>query len=134
MQTSHVLPALIAKFVQAQKNNDPNVIIWGTGAPRREFLYVDDLADGCIFLMRNYAGNEIVNVGTGQDVTIIELAQTIKKIIGYQGSLKFDATKPDGTPRKLLNVDRMASLGWRAQTSFEDGIGKTIVWYLDREK
>lgn len=132
LNASHVLPALIAKFVHAKKNDDPTVTLWGTGTPMREFLYVDDLADACIFLMNHYEGNDIVNVGTGKDVTILELAHVIKKIVGYEGSLVFDSTKPDGTPRKLLNVDRMASLGWRAQTLLEEGINKALVWYLQQ--
>lgn len=130
LQTSHVLPALIAKFVHAKKNNEPVVTIWGSGTPKREFLYVDDLADACLFLMRNYDGNEIINIGTGTDVTISQLARTIQELVGYAGNLEFDASKPDGTPRKVLHVDALAHLGWQAQTPLAQGIKQTLAWYL----
>lgn len=130
IHTSHVLPALIAKFVHAKEHNEPYVTVWGTGEPRREFLYVDDLADACIFLMNTYEGDQVINVGTGHDMTIKELAQHIKTAVGYTGNLIFDATKPDGTPRKVLNVDRIHELGWKAQIPFADGVNRTVQWYL----
>lgn len=132
LQTSHVLPALIAKFVNAKKNNESSVTIWGSGTPRREFLYVDDLADACLFLMRTYDGDQIINIGTGKDVTILELAQLISRASGYSGRLQFDATKPDGTPRKVLDIGLMATLGWRAQVHLEQGVARTLAWYVQQ--
>ena len=129
LQSSHVLPALIRKFVEAKEQNHPSVVLWGSGKPRREFLYVDDMADACIYLMNTYDGSEFVNIGTGVDVTILEVAQIIKEIVGYQGVLEFDATKPDGTPRKLLDVSRINALGWKAKVSLKDGLEKAIEWY-----
>lgn len=129
LETSHVIPALIAKICQAQKENSPFVTVWGTGTALREFLYVDDLADALIFLMQNYTGSSHVNVGTGQDISIKELALLIKKLVGFQGELVFDTTKPDGTPKKVLNVDTLSRLGWHARTSLEEGLIKTIAWY-----
>ena len=128
LNNSHVLPALLRKIYEAKKNNQPMVYIWGTGTPYREFLHVDDLADALIFLMKNYSGNEIVNVGTGKDVTIAELAHTIVKEVGYTGQLVFDGSKPDGTPRKLLNVNALKDMGWQAKISLEQGIRETLVW------
>ena len=119
LKNSHVAPALISKIYTAHKEKRKEVVIWGTGKPQREFLYVEDLADAALFLMNTHTGSSLVNVGTGTDVTIAELAHLIKKIIGYEGTLVFDTSKPDGTPRKLLNVDKLASLGWRATTSLE---------------
>jgi len=130
LQNSHVLPALIRKFVEAKQINSPSVVLWGSGKPRREFLYVDDMADACIYLMKNYDGKEIVNIGTGEDVTILEVANLIKEIVGYKGILEFDSTKPDGTPRKLLDVAKINSLGWKAKYSLQDGLKKAIEWYL----
>lgn len=130
LTTSHVLPALIRKLYTAKKNNQPSVTIWGTGNVFREFLYIDDLADCCLFLMNNYEGSKIVNVGTGKDITIGDLARMVKKIVGFEGELIFDVTKPEGTPRKLLNVDRIHELGWHAQTSLEQGIKNTFDWCL----
>lgn len=124
LQNSHVLPALLRKFITAKKNNDPYVELWGTGSPRREFLHVDELADACFFLMENYNDKGLVNVGWGTDVTILELAQLVKKITGYEGDLKFDASKPDGTPQKLMDVSKLANLGWKASVSLEEGITK----------
>lgn len=121
-QNSHVLPAFIRRFHEAKVSNAPCVTIWGTGAPLREFLYVDDLADACVFLMNNYSGNETVNVGTGKDLSIKDLAYLVKKVIGYEGSIDFDATKPDGTPRKLLDVSNLIKLGWAYTTELEEGI------------
>ena len=122
LATSHVLPALIRKAHEARERNDAEYVVWGSGTPRREFLYVDDLADACVHLMaRDYDG-PLVNIGTGEDVTIRELAETIMQVVGFDGRISFDASKPDGTPRKLLDVSRLASLGWRARTSLIDGI------------
>jgi len=134
LQHSHVLPALIRKFVEAKEKHAPSVVLWGTGTPRREFLYVDDMADACIFLMNTYSGNEFVNIGTGEDITILELANIIKNEIGYNGSLEFDTTKPDGTPQKLLDVTKIHSLGWKAKVSLVEGIKKTIEWYIANKK
>ena len=119
---SHVLPALIRRFHEAKTNKVPEVVIWGTGTPLREFLYVEDLADACVYLMNNYSGNETVNLGTGKEISIRELAETVKKVTGYEGSLVFDSTKPDGTPRKLLDVTKLNKLGWRYKTELEEGI------------
>lgn len=119
---SHVLPALLRKIITAKKNNDPTVTIWGTGSPRREFLYVDDLADACIYLMQNYNEAGFINIGTGRDVTIMELANLIKKIVDYNGIIETDITKPDGTPRKLLDVTKLKDLGWQASVPLEKGI------------
>ncbi|MBE2941495.1 GDP-L-fucose synthase [Anoxybacillus flavithermus] len=131
LHTSHVLPALIRKFHEAKENNAPYVEVWGTGTPRREFLHSDDLADACVFLMNNYEGNEIVNVGVGEDISIKELAEKIKNIVGYQGEIKFDTTKPDGTPRKLVDVSKINALGWKASISLEEGLQKAYQWFLD---
>lgn len=129
LQNSHVLPALIAKFKAAKLNNDSSVTIWGTGTPKREFLFSDDLADAILFLMNNYSDDDIVNIGTGTDISIIELARKVSSIIGYQGEIELDTTKPDGTPRKLLDVSKINGLGWQAKTSLDDGLKKTIEWY-----
>ncbi len=130
LQNSHVLPALIRKFVAAKEENQSTVTIWGTGSPKREFLYVDDMADACVYLMNNYSGNEMVNIGTGVDLSIKELALMIKKIVGFEGELVFDTSKPDGTPQKLLDVSKLTKLGWKAKTSLEEGIKLSIDWYL----
>jgi GDP-L-fucose synthase len=124
LKNSHVLPALVRKFFDARENNLPTVEIWGTGSPMREFLHVDDLADASYFLMQNYSNGTTVNVGTGTDITIKDLALLIKETIGYTGELKFDTTKPDGTPRKLLNVDKLHDLGWKHKISLPEGIKK----------
>ncbi len=129
LNSSHVLPALLRKCFEAKRDGKKEIAVWGSGNPYREFLYVDDMADACIFLMKQYKGNEVVNVGTGKDSTIADLAYLIKEIVGYEGELIFDSSKPDGTPRKLLNVDRLTKLGWRAPTSLRDGISKTVEWY-----
>ncbi|GHU70374.1 GDP-L-fucose synthase [Clostridia bacterium] len=121
-ENSHVLPALIRRIHEAKVNGDESVVVWGTGQPRREFLYVDDLADACVFLMKNYSGNETVNVGTGKEVTIAELACIISKVVGYEGRIEYDPSKPDGTPRKLLDVSKLERLGWKYKTELEDGI------------
>jgi len=133
-QNSHVMPALIRKIYEAHKKGADTVVIWGSGKPYREFLYVDDLADACLFLMNHYDGTEIVNIGTGEDVTIAELAHLIKKTIGYEGNFVFDTTKPDGTPRKLLNVDFLNSLGWKPKHSLKEGIRKAVDWYMKNHK
>ena len=125
LQNSHVLPALIRKFHEAKINNTDNVTVWGTGSPRREFLHVDDMAKACYFLMQEYEHPEIVNIGLGNDHTIAEMANIIKEITGFNGKLVFDDSKPDGTPRKLLNVDRINALGWKAAIDLKDGIRNT---------
>lgn len=130
LQTSHVLPALLRKFHAAKTLGEPSVVVWGSGTPRREFLYVDDLADALCFLMERYESPEIVNVGCGEDIAIADLASLLAKIVGYRGELTFDRSKPDGTPRKLLDVSRCRALGWEAKTSLEDGIAATYRWYL----
>lgn len=122
LQSSHVLPALIRKFYQAKKHNLPSVEIWGTGAPLRELLYVDDLAEACLHLMLNYNDKQFVNVGSGKDISITELANTIKRIIGFDGDLTFDTSKPDGTPRKLMDVSKLADSGWTFKTELEEGV------------
>lgn len=129
LRNSHVLPALIAKIAKAKDDNLDHVTLWGTGKPMREFLFVDDLADACLFLMRNYTGNETLNIGTGKDITIKELAHTIKEELGYAGEIVWDSSKPDGTPRKLLDVSKINNLGWHATTSLSLGIQKTISWF-----
>ena len=119
---SHVLPALIRRFHEAKEADLPYVTCWGTGTPLREFLYVDDLADACVFLMNNYSGNETVNVGTGKELTIRELTELTARVIGYEGEIKWDSSKPDGTPRKLLDVSKLEKLGWKYTTELEEGI------------
>ena len=130
LESSHVLPAMIRKFYEAKEKNVPEVTLWGTGKPRREFLHVDDLANACVFLMQNYDDPEIINLGTGQDVSILELAEMVKKIIGYEGAIKWNITKPDGAPRKLLDVSKIHTLGWRHKIKLEDGIKITYEWFL----
>ena len=130
LKASHVIPALIKKFVDAKKSNLPEVVIWGTGTPRREFLYVDDLADAAIWAMQSYEENQWLNVGTGEDLTILELANLIADILKYSGKIALDLSKPDGTPRKLLDVSKINSLGWKAKTDLRTGLEKTIDWYL----
>jgi GDP-L-fucose synthase len=131
LQNSHVLPALIRKFHEAKRRNDKTVEIWGTGTPRREFLHVDDLADAVLYFLQNYNDEPIVNVGWGEDLTIRELADTVMSAIGYSGALTFDHSKPDGTPRKLLDVSRLHSLGWRPRISLRTGIEGTYAWFKD---
>lgn len=130
LKGSHVLPALIRKCVEAKEASAPTVIVWGTGTPRREFLHADDLADACLFLMERYDGAEIVNIGTGRDIAIGELARLVAQAVGYDGELLFDTTKPDGTPRKLLDVSRLTGLGWQAKISLREGIARTVAEYL----
>ena len=130
LANSHVLPALIRKAHEAKERGDRALVVWGSGKPMREFLYVDDMADACVFLMEQGVSEGLFNVGTGEDVTIHQLAETVISVVGFQGEIEFDADKPDGTPRKLLNVDRMRELGWQAQTSLRDGIAKTYEDFL----
>lgn len=129
LETSHVLPAMIRKFHEAKINNKSEVVIWGSGKPRREFLYVDDLADALIFLMNNYSEESHVNIGTGEDLEIQELAEIVKEVVGYTGEIKNDLTKSDGTPRKLLDVSLLNSLGWRYKTNLIQGIKQIYNWY-----
>ena len=127
---SHVVAALIRRFHEAKLSGASQVAVWGTGAPRREFLYVDDLADACVHLMKNYSGDRLINIGTGEDIAIAEFARVVAATVGYSGAISFDPTRPDGTPRKLLDVSRLAALGWRARTSLEDGIKLAYQAYL----
>jgi GDP-L-fucose synthase len=132
LENSHVLPAMIRKFHEAKTSRAPAVRLWGTGAPRREFLYVDDMADACLFLMERHDGSQIVNIGTGADVTIRELAGTIQRIVGYEGETVWDASKPDGMPRKLLDVSLLRGMGWKHRVELEEGIEKTYRAFLSR--
>ncbi len=134
LETSHVLPALIRKFHEARQGKAPGVSVWGSGEPRREFLHVDDLAAACVFLMNRYEGPEIVNVGTGEDLTIRELAELIRDVVGYSGQITYDASRPDGTPRKLLDVSRIRSLGWCPQIPLRLGLEETYRWYLQEAR
>ncbi|MFA5517487.1 MAG: GDP-L-fucose synthase [Desulfuromonadales bacterium] len=143
-ENSHVMPALIRRFHQAKEANAPEVVVWGTGTPRREFLFVDDMADGCVHVMNldeqtlkehllSYPKPCFVNLGTGVDVTIRELAETVREVVGYKGELVFDATKPDGAPRKLQDVARMQALGWQARMPLREGVERTCRWFLERK-
>lgn len=134
LENSHVFPALIRKFHEAKYNHASSVTIWGTGTPIREFLFVDDLAEACVYLMNTYDDGKIVNIGTGVGVTIRQLAEMIADVVGYEGELVFDATKPDGTPVKINDISYLESLGWRAKTSLLDGIKKTYAWYKAQEE
>ena len=133
LQNSHVLPALLRKFIEAKQKKASEVVVWGSGTPLREFLFVDDLAEACVFLMEHYNDTETVNIGTGEDVSIKTLATTIKEIVSFEGKLVFDTTKPDGTPRKLLDVSKINKLGWKHKTKLEEGIIKTISWIEDNK-
>jgi GDP-L-fucose synthase len=133
LETSHVLPALLRKFHQAREENAREVVVWGSGLPRREFLYVEDMASAVLHLMLHYDEDEIINVGTGKDLTIADLANVIAGVTGYRGRIAFDPSKPDGTPRKLLDVTRLHATGWCAQTPLEEGIRKTYEWYLSQQ-
>jgi GDP-L-fucose synthase len=130
-QGGHVVAALIMKLHAAKVAGSRTVELWGTGTPRREFLYSDDLGDACVFAMKNYSGELFLNVGTGTDMTILELAERIAKVIGWQGEFVFDRSKPDGMPRKVMDVSRMAALGWTAPTSFDDGMREAYEWYVE---
>jgi GDP-L-fucose synthase len=134
LETSHVLPALIRKFHEAKVHRRKDVEIWGSGTPRREFLHVDDLADACVFLMDTYDGDEIVNIGVGRDLTIRELSEMIAEIVGFEGELRFDVGKPDGTPVKRLDVSRLRALGWEAKIPLRQGLEETYGWYRERAK
>jgi GDP-L-fucose synthase len=140
LETSHVLPALIRKFHEAQASDTSRaaggkktVTLWGTGMPRREFLHVDDLADACVFLMNQYEESEIINIGVGKDISISELVELIRDIIGFKGAIRYDQTKPDGTPRKLLDVTKLQALGWQPKISLRQGIERTYRWYVKEE-
>lgn len=130
-ENSHVLPAMLRRFHEAKQANLPTVTIWGTGSPKREFLHVDDLADACVTMMEIYNEDTHINIGTGEDVTIKELAETIKKVVRYDGEIIFDTSKPDGAPRKLLDVSKLHSLGWKHTISLDEGIKKTYLTFLD---
>jgi len=132
LQTSHVIPGLIAKMHKARIENKDEVLLWGTGKPLREFLFVDDLADAALHLMEHYSGNEVINVGSGAEYTIAHLAREIKESVGFQGSIIFDATKPDGTPRKLLDSSRLSALGWQVKTPLNVGLRHTIKWFKEQ--
>jgi GDP-L-fucose synthase len=134
LNTSHVLPALIRKFHEAKVNNLPQVEVWGTGKPLREFLYIDDMADACVFLMENYDGEGHVNIGTGDEISIGELAQLIKRVVGYEGDIVFNTNMPDGTPRKLTDVSKLHGLGWRYKIELEEGIRLTYEWFKENWK
>lgn len=134
LENSHVLPALIRKFHEAKEGNALSVVVWGTGKPRREFLHVDDLADACLFLMQKYNESELINIGSGEDLTIEELALLVKEVVGYKGEVEFDISKPDGMARKLLEVSKLHSLGWRPRISLRRGIEDTYGWYKNREQ
>jgi GDP-L-fucose synthase len=133
LQNSHVLPAMIRKFHEAKKEGKSEVVVWGTGMPRREFLYSEDLADACTHLMENYEGLEPINVGVGEDVTIAELADKVRRTVGFQGEIVYDVSKPDGTPRKLLDVSKLDALGWRPKVTLEEGLQRTYDWYVAQE-
>ncbi|WP_108395430.1 GDP-L-fucose synthase [Devosia submarina] len=130
LQSSHVLPALIRKAHEAKLSNAPSITLWGTGTPRREFLHVDDCADALVFLLKHYSGEEHVNVGSGEDVTILELAEIVCELVGFKGELVHDLSKPDGTPRKLMSADKLRSMGWKPRIALKDGIAATYDWFL----
>jgi GDP-L-fucose synthase len=132
LQNSHVLPALLRKFHEAKENNSPTVEVWGSGTPKREFLFADDLADACVHLMENYDGSDIVNIGTGEDISIKELAETIKALTGFEGEIVWNTSQPDGTPRKLLDVTRLHSLGWKHKTTLHKGLQLTYKNYIEQ--
>lgn len=129
---SHVMPALIRRFHEAKVNNAPEVVVWGSGTPLREFLYSEDMADACIYLMETYEGNDFFNIGTGKEITIKGLAELIKEVVGYEGKIVWDSTKPDGTPRKLLDVSRLEKAGWRYKVELEDGVKMAYQWFLEK--
>jgi GDP-L-fucose synthase len=129
LKNSHVLPAMIRKFHEAKKKGEPFVTIWGSGEPKREFLYVEDLADACFFLMQNYNERGLVNVGTGKDLSIMELAELVQRVTGFEGSIRRDLSKPDGTPRKLMDVSKLEAMGWKARVTLEEGVRKVYEAY-----
>ena len=131
LKSSHVLPALIRKFHDAKEQGKESVEVWGTGTPKREFLHVDDMADATVFLMNHYDDSQFVNVGVGNDVSIRELAEIVKETVGFEGELKFDLSKPDGTPRKLLDVTKLNAAGWTAKINLEEGVKTTYQWFLE---
>jgi GDP-L-fucose synthase len=131
LDKSHVLPALLAKTHAAKQEGRSTIVVWGSGKPRREFLHVDDLADACVFLAKHYSGELPINVGCGDDLSIRDLAELIARVVGWDGKLLFDPTKPDGTPRKLLDVSRLSQLGWRPRIGLEEGIRSTYEWFLE---
>ncbi len=133
LTSSHVLPALLRKAHEAKTDGAGEIVVWGTGQPRREFLHVDDMADACVFLLQNYDSPEIVNVGWGEDITIREMVEVICDVVGFAGEITFDSTKPDGTPRKLLDTSRLTALGWRPKISLREGIARTYEWFLEHE-
>jgi GDP-L-fucose synthase len=130
LESSHVMPALIRKFHEAKVNGEPTVTVWGSGKPQREFMHVDDCAGACLHLMENYDGEDIVNIGVGEDLSIAALADLVRRVVGYAGEIVYDAGKPDGTPRKLVDVSRIHGLGWRAEIPLEDGVRSTYQWFL----
>lgn len=134
LHSSHVLPALIRKFHEAKVHELPEVEIWGSGTPQREFLHVDDLAAACLFLMAEYSGEQIINVGSGQEVSIAALAELVREIVGFTGGLRYNSTMPDGTPRKLLDVSRLRALGWQSSISLREGIASTYAWFLAHQE
>jgi GDP-L-fucose synthase len=133
LQFSHVLPALMRKAHEARVNESPEMVVWGTGAPRREFMHVDDLADAALFLMLRYDEADIINVGIGKDLSIRELAELVCRVVGYNGRLNFDLSKPDGTPQKLLDVSRLRTLGWQASIGLEEGIRQAYQWFVAQQ-
>lgn len=133
LENSHVFPAMIRKFHEAKVNNKESITLWGSGNPKREFIFVEDLADALVFLMKNYDGKELLNIGTGKDLSIRELAKKIKEIVGFEGKIIWDKSKPDGTPRKLLDVKRLKRLGWQAKTDLDQGIKLTYQWFLENQ-
>lgn len=132
LEESHVLPALIRKFHEAKESNAPTVTIWGSGSPKREFCHVDDCANACVFLMNEYNDIDFVNIGVGEDISINDLGELVKKVVGFEGVIEYDTSKPDGTPRKLVDVSKINALGWFAKTSLQDGIASTYQWYLQQ--
>jgi GDP-L-fucose synthase len=131
LASSHVLPALIRKAHEAKRLGEPAITVWGTGSPRREFLHVDDCADALVFLMQRYSGGETVNVGVGEDISVADLADLVRRIVGFTGEIRYDHAKPDGTPRKLLDVNRLTGLGWKPSIALEDGVAQTYRWFAD---
>src|SRR5215472_14911893 len=129
-ENSHVVAALIRRFHEAKMNNAPTVVVWGTGAPRREFLYVDDFADACVFVLKNYSGSQFINIGTGEDISIAEFARTVAAVVGFRGKIAYDTSKPDGTPRKLVDVSRLSAMGWKAEVPLLEGLAKAYADFL----